>query len=226
MPLSSPEELERIRGAAALKSLADSPNASRLLAGKGRNQRSNEIVSKSIERSGLDRKELVSAVKTDRPRYDRMVANASKSDVERAPKPKPTAAPVVQQTKPTAAPVVQQTKPTIPVERKPKPTAAPVVQQTPVKRAPKVSGGLTPEQLKMYDRAYKNKGNIFARGTIRNAYNKMTPEEQKAFRAHAASQNHNWGNYFESWFNSYDNGSIILTEEIVDKIIKQLSRES
>ena len=234
-------ELERLRGAATLKSLGDSPRWKRLLAGKGRNQRSNEIVTKSIERSGLNRDELV---KASPERYGKMVDFASKTNAERAaigrqvgqsmaraiaPKLPNVATPKKTENTPKmsdfaagggnakmkatgmtrdqvialgqknlANKKVTNTKSSDDTMAKvsPAPTKPATPAPTKVSPAPKTEtpkAGLTDAQLKQYQRAYDNRNNPFAKGTIKKAYAGLTPEQQKAFQAHAKSQGHDWG---------------------------------
>lgn len=55
--------------------------------------------------------------------------------------------------------------------------------------------GLSAEELKQYNRAYANKDNFLAKGQIKAAWNKMTPEQKAAFLAHAREQGHDWSDY-------------------------------
>ena len=55
--------------------------------------------------------------------------------------------------------------------------------------------GLSAEELKQYNRAYANKDNFLAKGQIKAAWNKMTPEQKAAFLAHAKEQGHDWSDY-------------------------------
>ena len=82
------------------------------------------------------------------------------------------------------------------------PTPAPSSTQPPGQQPPAPSStkpapprALTPEELKNYNRAYNNKDNPFAKGQIRAAWNKMTPDQKAAFLAHAKSQGHDWSDY-------------------------------
>ena len=50
--------------------------------------------------------------------------------------------------------------------------------------------GLSAEELKQYNRAYSNKNNFFAKGQIKSAWNKMTPEQKSSFLAYAKKQGH------------------------------------
>ena len=65
----------------------------------------------------------------------------------------------------------------------------PTAPTLPIPTAPKLS----PEQDGLYTQAYKNKNNPFAKGRIQSEFSKLTPEQQKAFREYAKSQNHDWG---------------------------------
>ena len=83
-----------------------------------------------------------------------------------------------------------------PSTQPPTPTQPPGQQPpapSPTKPAP--PRALTPEELKNYNRAYNNKDNPFAKGQIRAAWNKMTPDQKAAFLAHAKSQGHDWSDY-------------------------------
>ena len=77
------------------------------------------------------------------------------------------------------------TAPTLPTSTQRTPTAPTL----PIPTAPKLS----PEQEGLYTQAYKNKNNPFAKGRIQSEFSKLTPEQQKAFREYAKSQNHDWG---------------------------------
>ena len=55
--------------------------------------------------------------------------------------------------------------------------------------------GLSAEELKQYNRAYSNKNNFFAKGQIKSAWNKMTPEQKASFLAYAKKQGHDWSDY-------------------------------
>jgi hypothetical protein len=84
----------------------------------------------------------------------------------------------------------------------PSPTQPPTPTQPPGQQPPAPSPtkpapprALTPEELKNYNRAYNNKDNPFAKGQIRAAWNKMTPDQKAAFLAHAKSQGHDWSDY-------------------------------
>lgn len=77
------------------------------------------------------------------------------------------------------------TVPTLPTSTQRTPTAPTL----PIPTAPKLS----PEQEGLYTQAYKNKNNPFAKGRIQSEFSKLTPEQQKAFREYAKSQNHDWG---------------------------------
>ena len=76
-------------------------------------------------------------------------------------------------------------KTTLPTSTQRTPTAPTL----PIPTAPKLS----PEQEGLYTQAYKNKNNPFAKGRIQSEFSKLTPEQQKAFREYAKSQNHDWG---------------------------------
>ena len=79
----------------------------------------------------------------------------------------------------------------------PEPSTQPPGQQPPAPSSTKPAPprALTPEELKNYNRAYNNKDNPFAKGQIRAAWNKMTPDQKAAFLAHAKSQGHDWSDY-------------------------------
>ena len=103
------------------------------------------------------------------------------------------------------APSTQPPTPTQPPGQQPptpSPTQPPTPTQPPGQQPPAPSPtkpapprALTPEELKNYNRAYNNKDNFFAKGQIRAAWNKMTPDQKAAFLAHAKSQGHDWSDY-------------------------------
>ena len=83
-----------------------------------------------------------------------------------------------------------------PSTQPPTPTQPPGQQSpAPSSTKPAPPRALTPEELKNYNRAYNNKDNPFAKGQIRAAWNKMTPDQKAAFLAHAKSQGHDWSDY-------------------------------
>ena len=99
---------------------------------------------------------------------------------------------------PSTQPPGQQ--PTAPTQPAPAPSTqpapAPSTQPAPAPSTqPAPPRALTPEELKQYNRAYANKDNFLAKGQIRAAWNKMTPDQKAAFLAHAKSQGHDWSDY-------------------------------
>ena len=117
-----------------------------------------------------------------------------------APAPRPALPPAGS----TAAPAAPTTgtpapstapRPSTSTAGTPAPTAAP-------------AGGLTPEQMKLYQQAYANRNNPFARGRIQGALDKMTPEQRRIAMEYAKSQGQDqeWaksGYKFEQFINNF-----------------------
>jgi hypothetical protein len=59
---------------------------------------------------------------------------------------------------------------------------------TPV--TPRPTSSLSPEQEELYNRAYQNRTNPFARGRIESAIKRMTPEERRLLQQYATQQGH------------------------------------
>lgn len=53
----------------------------------------------------------------------------------------------------------------------------------------------TPEQLKLYNQAYANRNNPFAKGRIKSELAKLTPEQKASLKSYASSQGHDWTGY-------------------------------
>jgi hypothetical protein len=88
----------------------------------------------------------------------------------------------------TATPI-----PTLPTQKIP---TAPTLPTQKIPTAPTLptAPALNPKQQELYTQAYTNRNNPFAKGRIQSEFSKLTPEEQKAFKEYAKTQNHDWGN--------------------------------
>jgi hypothetical protein len=53
----------------------------------------------------------------------------------------------------------------------------------------------SPEQLKLYNQAYANRNNPFAKGRIKSELAKLTPEQKASLKSYASSQGHDWTGY-------------------------------
>lgn len=89
-------------------------------------------------------------------------------------------------------------------------SAQPTVAPAPPQPAPAPTSTLSSEQLKNYQLAWQYHNNPFARGRIRDAFGKLSPEDQRKFREYAKLQRHDWSgilpeNFINNWSNSKHN---------------------
>jgi hypothetical protein len=85
-------------------------------------------------------------------------------------------------------------------------SAQSTVAPAPPQPAPAPTSTLSSEQLKNYQLAWQYHNNPFARGRIRDAFGKLSPEDQRKFREYAKLQRHDWSGILpENFINNCSN---------------------
>jgi hypothetical protein len=177
--------LNDLRGAAAKATMAGpSREAQSLMSTRTKNILGPEKLS-----AGISAQQGVETMKSSVPSY--------------TPTPLPTANPTWAKANPTLAAAYaqrqttrgtqQSNNPLMKDMRSNIPTALPT-PTTPTAPPQPVPTTLNPQQQGLYQQAYSNRNNPLAKGRIQSEFSKLTPEQQKAFREYAKSQNHDWGN--------------------------------
>lgn len=166
-------ELERLRGNAALKSISNSPSAKRILSGQSRSSEANRIGQESIKRSGLNRNKVIATV-SNKDKFNKLLST------------KP------QLTNNNTGGSSSQT----PVKVEPTTTST---QSTRSSAAQGYASGWNPEQVAQYDKLWNNRNDVSTRTSVKNWYQALPANQKEWFKTYLKGRNHDWGNLDEGY---------------------------